>query len=154
VPVSSTRIRDRIRSGDVVEAEMLLGHPYWLLGTVVSGQRLGRTLGYPTANLQPAVQQAIPADGIYAVMAALDDGRTFSGACSIGDRPTVPGAGRSIEVFLLEFDEQIYDRTLSIRFLEKLRDEERFESLEALKEQMATDVAQTRAICDARTPDR
>ncbi len=146
VPASSTRVRERLQAGDIAEAEAVLGHPFWLEGTVVAGQKLGRILGYPTANLQLTYRQVVPADGIYAVCATLDDGRQLGGACSIGDRPTVEGAGRAIETYLFDFDEDIYGRAMELRFLKRLRPEAKFDSLEALKAQMANDVADARAI--------
>ena len=145
-PASSTRIRELLRGGDVSEAEAVLGHPYLLAGTVVGGQRLGRTLGYPTANLELAYRQAVPCDGVYAVVATLEDGRQIGGACSIGERPTVEGAGRSIETFLLDFSEDIYGQAFSLRFIERLRGEEKFNSLAELTAQMAHDVAACRFI--------
>jgi riboflavin kinase/FMN adenylyltransferase len=144
IPASSTRVRERLRAGDIAEAETVLNHPFLLAGTVVGGQRLGRTLGYPTANLAPTYRQVVPADGIYAVRAILDDGRTFGGACSIGDRPTVEGAGRSIETYLLDFSEDIYGRGMEIRFVKRLREELKFDSLDALTAQMALDVTAAR----------
>lgn len=146
IPASSTRIRERLRAGDITEAEKVLGHPYWLAGTVVQGQQLGRQLGYPTANLALTVRQEVPADGIYAVRVTLDDGREIGGACSIGNRPTIEGAGRSIETYLLDFSEDIYGRSMEIRFLQRLRAEEKFDSLDALKVQMALDVEETRRV--------
>lgn len=143
-PASSTRIRERLRAGDIAEAETVLGHPYWLEGTVVEGQKLGRTLGYPTANLALTHNQVVPADGIYAVLAKLADGRAIGGACSIGDRPTIEGAGRSIETYLFDFSEDLYGQTMELRFLKYLRPERKFDSLEALKAQMAVDVQQAR----------
>lgn len=149
-PASSTRVRERLRARDIAEAEAILGHPYCLIGTVVGGQRLGRTLGYPTANLQPTARQVIPGDGIYAVVATLDDGRSVGGACSIGERPTIEGAGRSIETFLLDFDEDIYGRGMELRFIAWLRGEAKFNSLTELTEQMAKDVIATRSILAAK----
>ncbi len=145
-PVHSTHIRELIRAGKVPDAENLLGHPFLLAGKVVQGQRLGRTLGYPTANLALTVNQVVPADGIYAVRVFLDDGRSFGGACSIGNRPTVEGAGRSIETSLFDFDEDIYGREMEVRFLSYLRPELKFDSLDALVVQMAQDVAQARVL--------
>ena len=145
-PVHSTNIRELIRAGRVANAENLLGHPFLLAGKVVQGQQLGRTLGYPTANLALTVNQVVPADGIYAVQVFLDDGRTVGGACSIGNRPTVEGAGRSIETYLFDFDENIYGREMEIRFLAYLRPELKFDSLDALVVQMAQDVEQARAL--------
>ncbi len=145
-PASSTRVRECLRAGEIAEAEAVLGHPFRLEGTVIGGQRLGRTLGYPTANLALSSNQIVPADGVYAVQATLDDGRAFGGACSIGNRPTIEGAGRSIETYLLEFNEDIYGRGMDLRFVERLRPEEKFNNLSDLTTQIANDVAQARYI--------
>ena len=147
---SSTRVRELLRAGNIREAEEVLGHGYWLAGTVVEGQKLGRKLGYPTANLALGCRQVVPLDGIYAVRARLDGGRLMDGACSIGDRPTIEGAGRSIETYLFDFDEEIYGQSMEIRFVMRLRDEARFDSLDALKIQMSRDVAQARQILSDR----
>jgi riboflavin kinase/FMN adenylyltransferase len=146
LPASSTRVRERLRAGDIAEAEAVLGHPYWLAGTVVAGQMLGRKLGYPTANLALTYRQVVPADGIYAVKVILDDGRIFGGACSIGQRPTVADAGYAVETYLLDFDEDIYGRSLELEFLQRLRPEAKFDSLEALSAQIARDVEATRRV--------
>lgn len=151
-PVSSTRIRERIRAGDIAEAETLLNHPFLLAGRVVEGQRLGRELGYPTANLALSDRQVVPADGIYAVRVILDDGQIFGGACSIGNRPTIEGAGRSIETYLLDFATDIYGRGMELRFVKRLRDELKFDSLEALKAQIGLDVEAARAALEEATP--
>lgn len=151
---SSTRARQALQEGDIAGAEAILGHPYLLAGVVVTGKRLGRTIGYPTANLQLLVRQVVPADGIYAVMAHFEDGRQIGGACSIGERPTVPGAGRSIETYLFDFYEDIYGCRIALRFLARLRAEARFDSLEALQEQIAADVRQARSIVEAHDRDR
>ena len=150
--VSSTRIREALKLGEVEEAERLLGHPYWLAGTVVGGQRLGRTLGYPTANLSLTVNQTVPKDGIYAVIAKLQDGREVGGACSIGNRPTVEGAGRSIETFLFDFNEDLYGQEFSVRFVRFLRPELKFDSLDALTQQMQKDCDKARNILRAFAP--
>ena len=153
IPASSTRIRERLRVGDIAEAERLLNHSFLLAGTVVGGQRLGRTLGYPTANLALTYRQVVPADGIYAVQAILDDGQIVGGACSIGNRPTIDGAGRSIETYLLDFSADIYGRGMELRFVKRLREELKFDSLEALTAQMAIDVAAARsALQEATAP--
>ena len=148
VPVRSTKIRELLKAGEPQAAEALLGHPYLLAGVVVGGQRLGRTLGYPTANLEPSIRQIVPADGIYAVRAFLDDGRTFGGACSLGERPTIEGAGRSIETFLFDFSEDIYGRGMELQFVKRLRGEEKFDSLDALTAQMARDVEEAKEEID------
>ena len=149
LPASSTRIRELLRVGEIAEAETLLNHPFLLAGTVVEGQKLGRTLGYPTANLAPTFRQVVPADGIYAVRALLDDGQTVGGACSIGNRPTVESAGYSIETYLLDFAADIYGRGMELRFVKRLRDELKFDSLEALKAQIALDVTAARTALEA-----
>ena len=150
-PASSTRVRQLLGAGEVAEAELVLGHPFWLSGTVVEGQKLGRQLGYPTANLEPRFRQVVPCDGVYAVRVRLDDGRVIGGACSIGNRPTVEGAGRSIETYLLDFDEDLYGRRIDIRFVRRLRAEARYDSLDALTTQIAEDVRLARAVLDSAT---
>ncbi len=151
VPVSSSRIRERISAGDMAVAEKLLGHPFLFVGEVIKGQQLGRTLGYPTANLSGCERQIVPGDGIYAALVRLNDGRIFGGACSIGSRPTVEGAGRSIEVYLFEFSGDLYGQLLEVRFVEKLRDEVKFESLVALKLQIDADVEMARNCLSIRS---
>ncbi len=146
MPASSTHVRDLLHAGQVEEAADVLGRPYWLAGTVEKGMQLGRTLGYPTANLHPAEKQMAPADGIYAVMALLEDGIMLPGACSIGSRPTVEGAGRSIETYLLNYEGDLYGRRLEIGFVKRLRDELKFDDLQSLQKQMAADVEQTRQV--------
>ncbi len=153
-PASSTRIRERLRAGDIAEAELLLNHTFLLAGTVVTGQRLGRTLGYPTANLELTQRQVVPADGIYAVRAILDDGQVVDGACSIGNRPTVEGAGRSIETYLLDFSADIYGRSMELRFVKRLREELKFDSLEALVAQIELDVRAARTVLERQPDDR
>lgn len=145
-PASSTRIRELLQNAEIEEAETVLGHPYLLAGRVVTGQKLGRTLGFPTANLERTGRQVVPKDGIYAVQAHLQDGRIVGGACSIGNRPTIDGAGRSIETYLLDFDADLYGQEMELRFVRYLRQEAKFDSLEALKAQMAADIAQVRAV--------
>lgn len=151
-PASSTRIRELLRIGEIRNAERILGHSYLLAGTVVKGQQLGRQLGFPTANLALTVRQVVPPDGIYAVIATLDDGRSFGGACSIGNRPTVPGAGRSIETFLFDFDEDIYGRGMELRFVRHLRPEWKFDSLDALIAQIARDVEEAKTALASFVP--
>ena len=143
---SSTRIRELLLLGKIEEAERFLGHPYLLAGKVVRGQQLGRKLGYPTANLSLNVRQLVPLDGIWAVRVNMDDGRVLKGACSIGNRPTVEGAGRSIETYIFDFDEDIYGSGMEIQFIRYLRPELKFDSLEALVVQMGDDVALARKV--------
>ena len=138
--VSSTRIRKSLVDGDVTGAEAMLGYRYGLCGVVVAGNRLGRTIGFPTANMQlyePLKQ--IPGNGVYAVRVDVL-GRRCGGVCNIGTRPTVgPGGARTIETHILDFDEDIYGLDLRIEFCARLRDERRFESLEVLKGQLCLD---------------
>ncbi len=145
-PASSTRVRELLRAGSIAEAERVLGHAFRLAGTVIEGRKLGRQLGYPTANLLPQWKQVVPKDGIYAVQVSLGGGREVGGACSIGERPTVEGAGRSIETYLFDFNEDLYGHALEIRFAARLRDEERFDSLGALKAQIEADVRLAREV--------
>ncbi len=140
--ISSTRVRQALAEGDLSTATALLGHPYRISGRVRRGQALGRDLGFPTANigfggLQPA------ANGIFVVRVhGLDAPRP--GVASIGTRPTVNGVEPLLEVHLLDFEGQLYGRTLSVEFLQWLRAEERFESVEAMQRQIARDADRAR----------
>lgn len=136
---SSSRVRQLLRQGHLAEALEMLGHPYVLRATVVEGEKLGRKLGYPTANLKPVLAQVIPADGIYAVWVEWR-GRRWKGACSIGVRPTVGGTQHTIEVYLLDFSGNLYGEKVSVEFVARLRDEIKFDTLEALVQQMERDV--------------
>ena len=137
--ISSTRIRKSLEDGKVVEAAEMLGYGYSLRGVVVAGNRLGRTIGFPTANMklyEPL--KLVPGRGVYAVEAEVL-GKKYRGMTNIGLRPTVGGSFTTIETHILDFDEDIYGLPLRITFLRKLRDEIRFPSLAALKEQLAKD---------------
>ena len=139
VAVSSTRIREALSEGRVEDAEAMLGYRYSLCGAVVAGNRLGRTIGFPTANMQLYEPlKLIPGNGVYAVEAEVL-GSKWQGMTNIGVRPTVGGSSRTVETHLIAFDEDIYGLPLRITFLRKLRDEIRFPSLAALKEQLAKD---------------
>ena len=145
-PASSTRVRELLRTGDIAAAERVLGHAYWLAGTVVEGQKPGVHSVIPPPILPcDAGRSFLLMASMFAVRALLDDGREIGGACSIGNRPTIPGAGRSIETFLFDFDEDIYGRGMELRFVLYLRPEATFDSLAALKVQMAQDVEDARA---------
>lgn len=145
--ISSTKIRAALERGDVAAAESMLGYRYGLHGVVVAGNRLGRTIGYPTANMQLYEPlKLVPANGVYLVEAETL-GRRFHGMTNIGVRPTVSGSGaRTIETHIFDFDELIYGLDLSLRFIAKIRDERRFESLDALKGQLTDDEAMCRAL--------
>jgi riboflavin kinase/FMN adenylyltransferase len=148
--VSSSRIRSLIAAGEVGRAAALLGDPFELRGEVVSGDHRGRTLGFPTANLIPAEGVACPGHGVYACLA-----NGIPAAVSIGVRPTF-GSGRHelIEAFLIDFDGDLYGSELSLRFLERLRGERRFETVEALIEAMHEDVARAREVASASVRGR
>ena len=146
--VRSTNIRRALAAGDVEGVAKQLGRNYAVSGVVVSGERRGRTLGFPTANLEVGGDMAIPANGIYATRAFVD-GECHMAATSIGTRPTFDGKGRTIEAFLLGFDNILYNKELRLEFVSRLRDELKFDSVEALLEQMALDVEETRAILEA-----
>ena len=145
--ISSTKIRAALERGDVAVAESMLGYRYGLHGVVVAGNRLGRTIGYPTANMQLYEPlKLVPANGVYLVEAETL-GRRFHGMTNIRVRQTVSGSGaRTIETHIFDFDELIYGLDLSLRFIAKIRDERRFESLDALKGQLADDEAMCRAL--------
>ncbi|HEY4108562.1 bifunctional riboflavin kinase/FAD synthetase [Puia sp.] len=153
VSVSSTRIREAIRRADIDTANQLLGYPFFFSGIVVKGNQLGRTLGYPTANLDPGNdEKLIPADGVYAVEAELlpsdaplFGGKKMQGMMGIGIRPTINGRDRTIEVNLFDFDEDIYGRELRVFVKKFLRPELRFNGLEELKAALAQDKLDTLA---------
>ena len=151
--VSSTHIRGLIVAGDVEAAGKFLGLPFHLRGVVQHGDKRGRTLGYPTANLVPDNALCYPGNGIYACRAALEeDGewRWWPAAVSIGVRPTfVTGRGVLIEAYLLDFDGDLYGRELRLRFCSRLRGERRFDSVDALIEQMDRDVEDARNLVAA-----
>lgn len=142
--VSSTRIREALRTGDLAAAEAMLGRHHAVLGTVVPGRRLGRELGFPTANLEPGDVQ-LPPDGVWVVEVVVGDATCHRGVANLGTRPTVDGRDRKLEVHLLDFDRDLYGQVLEVRFLAKLRDERKFPSLDSLREQIAGDVRRARA---------
>ena len=140
IVVSSTKIREAVASGDVEGAAAMLGYKYSLFGVVVAGNRLGRTIGFPTANMrlyEPL--KLLPGNGVYSVEVE-SLGCKFKGMCNIGTRPTVnAGSDRTVETNIFDFDEDIYGLDLKVTFLRKIRDERRFASLNALKAQLIQD---------------
>jgi riboflavin kinase/FMN adenylyltransferase len=142
--VSSSRVRRLVADGLVEEAATLLGRPHFLRGTVIGGDRRGRTIGFPTANLLNEVE-LLPAHGVYAVHARVDGGPHLAGAANIGVRPTVDGTRLSIEIHLLDFDADIYGAELTVELVARIRGEQRFAGLDALVAQIRADVAQVRA---------
>jgi riboflavin kinase/FMN adenylyltransferase len=146
--VSSSHIRGLVLGGAVEYAGHLLGDPFTIAGEVAHGDERGRELGYPTANIVPDVAFVTPGHGVYAAMARTADRVAHVSAVSIGVRPTfVTGRGELIEAFLLDFDGDLYGQTLELAFRKRLRGEKRFESVDALVDQMALDVEAARAIC-------
>lgn len=149
--VSSTRIRQAISQGDVAIARQMLGRPYSFSGIVIHGKKLGRTLGFPTANIKPGYDdQLLPPKGIYCVQ-VLIQGQKYMGAMSVGTNPTVsPGAHHlNYEVYILDFERDIYGLEVGIEFYDQLRDELKFEDLETLKMQIQQDVEAVRAYFDS-----
>jgi riboflavin kinase/FMN adenylyltransferase len=139
ITISSTRIRASLLAGDIETAAGYLGYPYFFSGKVIRGNQLGRTIGYPTANLDISNEQKlVPANGVYAVKAALNE-RALKGMMNIGFRPTVDGTKRVIEVNIFDFDEMIYDSILEITLVKRLRSEIKFNGLEELKAQLGRD---------------
>ncbi len=144
VRVSSTQVRKALAVADFKLAEALLGRPFQITGRVLHGQKLARQLGWPTANVQ-LKRHRVPFTGVYLVSVEID-GKQWPGVANIGVRPTVAGDGKAhLEVHLLDFAGDLYDRRLTVAFHHKLRDEQRFASLEALKSAIDADVAAARA---------
>ena len=140
--VSSSEIRALIQAGSVELARRLLGRPFTIHGSVVGGDKLGRTLGYPTVNLARSYDGVLPMDGIYSGIAYTAKG-VFRAAISIGFRPTVSGSARVLEAYLLDFpNTEIYGTSVDLEFHHRLRDQVKYDSVEALKAQMARDVQQ------------
>jgi len=146
-PVSSSRIRSLLREGEVAEANRLLGTPYVFSAEVARGDQRGRELGYPTANLVPTAGYCTPGHGVYAGRAELAGGETKPAAINVGTRPMFESVlGELIEAYLLDFDGDLYGQQLRVEFLERLRGEAIFESVDDLKQQMAADVEATREL--------
>jgi riboflavin kinase/FMN adenylyltransferase len=147
-PFSSTRVRGALANGDVAIAARLLGRPHEVRGVVVRGDQRGRELGFPTANVAVPDEICLPADGIYAGSYAGPDGVWRPASISLGRRPTfyADAAHSLLEAYLLDFDGDLYDQPAEVRFIERLRGEERFESIDALVEQMGKDVEATRRL--------
>jgi len=150
-PVSSTRIRDAARAGDFVLAGRMLGRPYALCGIVIEGERLGRKLGFPTANLD-VTGLLTPPPGVYAAEGRVGAAR-YRAAVNIGHRPTVQSADPRlrVEAHLLDFNGDIYGQAVELEFLKKLRDERKFPTPAALRAQIAEDIKQAREI-ESRRP--
>ena len=139
VSVSSTKIRIALEAGDITTANKFLGYNYFITGTVITGKKLGRTINFPTANLEiKESYKLIPTNGVYVVSSVID-GETVYGMMNIGTNPTVNGTGRNIEVNYFDFDKDIYGRGLSVTIHARLRDEVKFDSVDLLKQQLHND---------------
>jgi len=146
IAISSTKIRQKLSEGDVTAANSLLGYAYFFSGKVVQGDQLGRTIGFPTANLEIAEQEKlIPGNGVYAVDVLKKDIKR-KGMMNIGFRPTVGGIIRKIEVNIFDFNEDIYDQNITVFLKTKLRDERKFNGLEELKIQLGKDAKEAMGI--------
>ena len=146
VGVSSSKIRAALNEGNVLTANQFLGRPYTLTGTIVKGRQLGRTIGFPTANMQvDDAAKLIPANGVYAVSVEYG-GQTLSGMLNIGFRPTVAGTNQTIETYIFDFDKDIYGEHMTLKFREFLRPEQKFDGLPALVAQLKRDEESARAV--------
>ena len=158
ITVSSSLIRETLLQGRIADSCKLLGYDYFIDGVVVNGFKVGRKLGYPTANIEVPTEKLIPCDGVYAVQAALNPSLTlpqgegkrnpplYNGMLNIGWRPTFNGNRRTIEVNLFDFDGNIYSEHITLRFIDFLRPEQKFESPEALIRQLAIDEQKAREV--------
>jgi riboflavin kinase/FMN adenylyltransferase len=139
ISISSTKIRTALEDGEINLANEYLGYSYFLSGTVVKGKQLGRTIGFPTANIELEEEyKLVPKNGVYIVAAEID-GKSVYGMMNIGFNPTVQGKKRTIEVHFFDFDLDIYDRQIRVAILQHIRSEEKFESVEFLKIQLGKD---------------
>ncbi len=149
--ISSTRIREALRQGNIDQANELLGYPYYFGGIVVTGNKLGRTIGYPTANIEIGdADKIVPGKGVYAVQFSVQDpaytGKTFRGMMNIGIRPTINGTRQVIEVNVFDFDSDIYGKKVRVTVLHYLRAESKFNGLDALKAQLGKDQQQAKEL--------
>lgn len=143
--ISSTRIRNLLKKGKIKKAEKLLGRPYQLCGKVIHGKKRGRKLGFPTANLKLEANYALPPEGVYAVKVYHGD-QEYIGAANLGDNPTFNNQELSFEVYILDFDGDLYGKRLCVNFIEFIRGEEDFSDKEKLIEQMEQDILYTRRL--------
>jgi len=140
--ISSTKVRNALLTGNIEEANAMLGYPYSVSGTVVHGKKIGRTIGYPTANIDTESIKLLPKKGAYIVEVSVK-GSLFKGMLSVGTNPTVNGDQLTVEVYILDFDDDIYDEKITVRFRDFLHDEIKFESLEKLIEKLDLDKKHT-----------
>lgn len=146
ISVSSTKVRQAVMDGNILDANTLLAHPYTIKGVVVHGDKLGRTIGFPTANIAVSKHKLIPALGVYACKVEID-GEKYMGALSISYRPTVTESlDLRIEVYILNFERDIYDKVINLTLYERIRDDKKFENLDLMVEAIHEDVAKVRSI--------
>lgn len=141
--VSSTRIRNLLQEGDIIEANKLLGRNYSIKGKVVGGKKLGNTLGYPTANIEPIDNFVIPKHGVYSTNTIIDN-KSYLSATSVGKNPTFEDEGLKIESHIIGFNEDIYGKDIELEFVEYLREEIKFENLEELKKKIQEDISKVK----------
>ena len=153
VVVSSTHLKALIEAGDMETAARFCGHCHTLTGTVQAGRGLGHTLGFPTANLLPAPELVLPKDGVYAVRGTVE-GQSYTGVCNVGTRPTVEGHRRTVETWLFGFEGNLYGKRLTVDFCRCLREERKFESLEALREEILRNRTQAEAYFRKHDPKK
>jgi riboflavin kinase/FMN adenylyltransferase len=144
-PVSSTMIRQELDDGDVAGAAAMLGRPFQLRGGVVAGDRRGRQLGFPTANLEIESLRAIPGRGVYSALTATTDGTVYPAVVNVGVRPTFGGRAEVVEVHLLDQNLDLYGQELSVDFVQRIRPERRFDGVDELVEQIGRDIATARS---------
>jgi riboflavin kinase / FMN adenylyltransferase len=149
--VSSTLIRNALAIGDLKTAEVMLGYPYSVCGRIVHGDKRGRTIGYPTANIRMSRKNS-PVSGVFAVTMTGIDGSEIEGIANVGVRPTVDGSNKVVlESYLFDFDRDIYGYAVEVHFKQKIRAEKRFQTLDELKDQIVDDVAEAKKIFAAQT---
>lgn len=143
INVSSTKIRTSLLAGEIHAATQFLGYPYFINGIVVKGDKIGREIGFPTANIKPdETYKLIPKKGVYAVKVIVNK-KEYEGMLNIGIRPTLKGINETIEVNIFDFDEEIYGQKIQVKFYERIRDEQPFEDLNELKNQLNIDKSKT-----------
>lgn len=145
VSVSSSKIRRCLTNGDTITAKKYLGYYYFVKGTVVKGQQIGRTIHYPTANIEVNHLKLLPADGVYATIAEIDE-KKYHSMTNIGIRPTVKGKEKSIETHIFDFDTEIYGKNIKLNFVEKIRSEKKFDNIYQLRNQIEKDEKEIRHI--------
>ena len=144
--ISSSAIRQALEQGKLDRAKLLLGRAYSLTGTVVTGKQLGRTIGFPTANIDLPIEKFLPCNGVYAVKVYIaEDKSPVAGVMNIGNRPTVNGTNQSVEVYLIDWSGDLYGKVITVELEQFLRPEQKFESLDALKNQITIDCDRAKA---------